>query len=134
MFGVLLLNVREFVWPNWDGYRFYIPPFECIQGLYPHSAFYTVLAVIVGMIIAGFVVKKLRILLYLSGIALSVYTLIPAIIRPTSFCAYPTHLHLFNGATEISVVAFVIMVLLLVISIALTVMQLFKNKHDLTKT
>ena len=127
MFGVLLLNAREFVWPNHVPYRFYYTPLlsSCTEGLYHYNAFYIMLAVLFGMVITGLAVKKLRVLLYLSGIALSVYTLIPAIVRPTIRCM-GTHMHLFNNTMEISVVAIVIMVLLLVTSTALAIMQLFK--------
>jgi len=126
-------------WPNWHGYCFYYTSFNCLQGVYHYSAFYIMIAVTAGVIITVFLAKKFRILLSFLGIALSSYTLIPVIIRPRVYCsdsynhAYP-FVSLFGGKVGISEISIILVVLLFVISTTLTVMQLFKNKHDPIKT
>jgi|GEM_PF-2738311 hypothetical protein len=139
MLWILFFHAIELFWYNQTGgragsyavYRFYHIPSapSCREGLYHYSAFFIMLALIAGMIITGLVVRKLRALVYLPGVALFIFMLIPVIIRPIIYCT--DHVHRPLG---IPVDGVVIAILLLVSSTTLFVMQLFKNKHDPIKT
>ena len=139
MLWILFFHAIELFWYNQTGgragsyavYRFYHIPSapSCREGLYHYSAFFIMLAVIVGLIITGLVVKKLRVLRYVSGIVLFVFMLIPVIIRPIIYCTDNVHRPLGIPADGT-----IIAILLLAISVTLAVMQLIKNKHDPIKT